>query len=137
MEIFGERQKLKKKRKNKISKMEPLLVFTLLIVITVSASSHPLEALDTTTFSPDDHSKMFFAVPPSGVNNSNNIIPQAPIKSNADESRLEITLNIDENDKEVVDSDLGKYFRAQARWSSGKFMVLICKKVFTSASDPV
>lgn len=83
--------------------MEPTVVALLLIAITVSASSHPLESSETTTSSPDDPSRIFFTIPQS-VDNA----AQAPIKS-ADENRLEITLKMDESDKEVIDSDLGKY----------------------------
>jgi hypothetical protein len=87
--------------------MEPSMVFKLLLVITVSASSHPLEAPDTTTFSPEEQSKIFFTVPSASANGSG--ISQAPIKSKSDESLLQITLKIDESDKEIVDSDMGKY----------------------------
>lgn len=81
------------------------MVFTLLVVLTVSASSHPLEALDTTTTSSiDDPNKIFFTLP-TGVGN----VSQVPIRpSTDDESRLEITLKMDESDKEIVDSDMGK-----------------------------
>lgn len=82
--------------------MEPTVV-ALLIAITVSASSHPLESLETTTSSPEDPSRIFFTIPQSADN-----VPQAPIKS-AGENRLEITLKMDESDKEVIDNDLGKY----------------------------
>lgn len=85
--------------------MEPSVVFSLLIIITVSASSHPLET--TTSSSSDEQNKIFFTVPSSAANNSN--VPQPPIKSGSGENRLEITLNIDENDKEIVDNDMGKY----------------------------
>lgn len=83
------------------------MVFTLLIVLAVSASSHPLEALDTTTTSSlDDPNKIFFTLP-TGVGSGN--MSQAPIRANSDdESRLEITLKMDESDKEIVDSDMGK-----------------------------
>ena len=57
-------------------------------------------------------------------NNNSNI----PIKPKADESRLEITLKMDENDKEVIDNDMGKYLR----WKKRK--KLICKKGLHSHS---
>ena len=80
--------------------MEPTVVFTLLIIITVCASSHPLETHDTTTFSPDDPNKVLLL----SIGN----ISQTTAKSSA-ENRLEITLKLDESDKEVVDNDMGKY----------------------------
>lgn len=85
--------------------MDPSVVFMFLVVITVCASSHPLEALDTTTFSPDDPNRIFFTMPSAADNN----VSHPAIKSNADENRLEITLKMDESDKEVVDTDMGKY----------------------------
>lgn len=101
----------------KKSKMDPSMVFSLLIVITVTASSHPL---DTTTLSPDDPNKIFFTVPSGSSGN----ISLPPIKSSASENRLEITLKMDESDKEIVDSDMGKYLETTL------CSVLICKKVF-------
>lgn len=84
-------------------------VFVLFIIITVCASLHPLEALDTTTLSPDDPNRIIYTLPASlGANNNNSNFPQAPIKSKADENRLEITLKMDESDKEIIDNDLGK-----------------------------
>lgn len=85
--------------------MEPSLVFTLLIIITVCASSHPLETLETTTASPEEPNRIF-TVPLPGVGGNGS---QAPVKPTADENRLEITLKIDESDKEVIDNDMGKY----------------------------
>ena len=85
------------------------MVFSLLIIITVTASSHPL---DTTTVSPDDPTKVFFTVPSS--NSGNNSLP---IKSSANENRLEITLKMDESDKEIVDNDMGKYLRSEQNCS--------------------
>lgn len=100
--------------------MDSWMMFTLLVVITVSASSHPFEAIDTTTTSSlDDPNKIFFTLP-SGVNMS-----QAPIRVNSDdESRLEITLKMDESDKEIVDSDMGK----RIEYSNQVENVIICKK---------
>lgn len=86
--------------------MEPT-VFTLFIIITVCASLHPLEAFDTTTLSPDDPNRIIYTLPANANNNSN--VSQAPIKSKADENRLEITLKMDESDKEIIDNDMGKY----------------------------
>lgn len=87
--------------------MDPSVVFMFLVVITVCASSHPLETLDTTTISPDDPNRIFFTVPSETNSNSDDSHPS--IKSKADENRLEITLKMDESDKEVVDTDMGKY----------------------------
>lgn len=92
--------------------MEPSMLFVLLAIITVSASSHPLETLDTTTSSPDARSEDF-TVPSSVVNSGNNNSNiKAPHKSNGDEIRLDISLKADESDKELkesIDNDLGKY----------------------------
>lgn len=77
-------------------------MFTLLLVITVCASSHPLEAPEATTSS---SKAVPFTVPSSAVSDS-----QASISANG-ENRLEITLKMDEGDKEVIDSDMGKYLR--------------------------
>lgn len=85
------------------------MVFTLLIIITVCASSHPLEALDATTASPEEQNKIFTVPLSSDVNGSSGNSSQAPIKPTSDENRLEITLKIDESDKEVIDNDMGKY----------------------------
>jgi len=85
------------KPREKKSKMDPSTVFSLFIIITVTASSHPL---DTTTASPDDPNKIFFTVSSS----SNISLP--PGKSIANENRLEITLKMDESDKEIVDIDM-------------------------------
>jgi hypothetical protein len=92
--------------------MEPTVMFALLFIITVSASLHPLEALDTTTLSPEDPNRIIYTLPPplSSNNNSSNIL-QASIKSKADENRLEITLKMDESDKEIIDNDMGKYLK--------------------------
>lgn len=73
-------------------------MFTLLIIITVCASLHPLEALDTTTLSSN---KIIYTLPIAA--------DKIPIRSKSDENRLEITLKLDENDKEVIDNDMGKY----------------------------
>lgn len=71
--------------------MEPT-IFLLLAVITVTASAHPLEAAETTS-------------PPVTANSA--VKPQ--------ESRLEITLKLDEqSDKEVIDNDMGKYLSRSA-----------------------
>lgn len=75
--------------------MEPMLGIGLLIIITVCASY----SLDPTEPSIDGQSRNLSA----GTNISNH----EPIKS-PDENRLEITLKIDENDKEIIDSDMGK-----------------------------
>jgi hypothetical protein len=102
----------------------------LLILITVSASSHPL---DTATVLPDGQSKVLSVIP-TGVNGSNSSSSsQLPIKSSTDENRLEITLNIDESDKEVVDNDMGKYFERDKQQSCST--LLICKKVSTLMSS--
>lgn len=99
--------------------MEPSIVFTLLIMITVSASAHPLEALDATTLPPpDNHNKVPFTVPSAGVGSNS----QAPTEK-AGENRLEITLKMDETDKEVItDTDMGKYPKQKS------FAVLICRQ---------
>lgn len=87
--------------------MEPSLVFTILTIITVCAS-HPLETLATTA-TPEEQNKIITVPLSSGVNGSSGNTSQAPIKSSSDESRLEITLKIDESDKEIIDNDMGKY----------------------------
>lgn len=97
-------------------------MFSLLIIITVTASSHPL---DTTTSSPDDPNKIFFTVPSS----SNISLP--PIKSIANENRLEITLKMDESDKEIVDIDTGKYLESR----KPKTTCANLQKGFPCASD--
>lgn len=79
------------------------MLFTLLVVVTVSASSHPLEAADATTLPTLEQHKI------SGVNGSGSTFSPAPNKPLGSENRLEITLKIDESDKEIVDSDMGKY----------------------------
>lgn len=111
--------------------MDPSVVFTFLVVITVCASSHPLDDLDTTTLSPDDPNRIFFTIPSAA--NSDNNASHPSIKSNADENRLEITLKMDESDKEVVDSDMGKYlsektngWEVEMRVSVGKTTTLLC-----------
>ena len=106
--------------------MEPTVMFTLLIIITVSASLHPLEAVDTTTLSPSNPNRIIYTLPAAETANNNN--SNIPIKPKADESRLEITLKMDENDKEVIDNDMGKYLR----WKELK--KLICKKGLHSHS---
>lgn len=88
--------------------MEPTTIFLLLAVITVSASSHPLEALDTTTSSTDAQTAP-----------SSSDVSRIPIRHN--ENRLEITLKMDEqNDKEVIDNDMGKYRSSQNEMLSRK-----------------
>lgn len=87
-------------------------MFMLLVIITVTASQHPLEALDMTTLSPDDPNSIIFTLPPpASANNNFSNVPQASIKSKADENRLEITLKLDESDKEIIDNDMGKYLK--------------------------
>lgn len=88
--------------------MEPTIVVALLIAITVSASTHPLESYDTTTSSPEDPSRIFFTIPQSFDN-----APQYPPNKSSGENRLEITLKMDESDKEVVDNDMGKYLESK------------------------
>lgn len=97
--------------------MDTTTVFSLLVIITVTAWSHPL---DDTTISPDDPNKIFFTVP-SGISSN---ISMPPFKSSADVNRLEITLKMDESDKEIVDSEMGKYFLSAKRDN----VIRICKK---------
>jgi hypothetical protein len=91
--------------------MEPSIVLVLLIAITVSASTHPLEALVTTTSPspPDNHNKVQLTVPSGVASSSSKNHSQAP---SGGENRLEITLKMDESDKEVItDTDMGKYLK--------------------------
>jgi hypothetical protein len=84
--------------------MKPTEMLSLLIIITVCASFVPLEAVDTTTLSSSDLNKIVYTLPSiTSSNNSNNSKPKP------NENRLEITLKMDENDKEVIDNDMGKY----------------------------
>lgn len=100
------------------------MLFMLLAIITVSASSHPLESPDATTSSPDASSKAIFTVPLSS---------DVPSKTNASENRLEITLKMDEqSDKEVVDNDMGKYPSPAARLTT--LPRLICRKVLRASA---
>lgn len=83
--------------------MEPLYIW-LLIALTVCASSlssHPLES----TQSPLDIGKN--AILSDSINDSK--VPLQPIKSQPEEIRLNITLKSDDNEKEIVDVDMGKY----------------------------
>lgn len=97
----------------------------LLAIITVSASSHPLESPDATTSSPDAPDKAIFTVPLSS---------DVPSKTNASENRLEITLKMDEqSDKEVVDNDMGKYPSPAVRVTT--LPRLICRKVLPCVAD--
>lgn len=79
--------------------MEPLLIF-LLITLTVCAS-HPLE----TTKSPLDISNNAILSGSSKTNDGS--VPLVPIKTHTEEIRLNISLAIDENEKEIVDIDMG------------------------------
>lgn len=100
------------------------MLFMLLAIITVSASSHPLESPDATTSLPDAASKAIFTVPLSDV----------PSKTNASVNRLEITLKMDEqSDKEVVDNDMGKYPSPAVVLTT--LARLICRKVFPCVGD--
>lgn len=83
--------------------MEPLFI-GILITLTVCAS-HPLE----TTKSPLDIGNNAIL---SNSKSNDDVVPSLPIhkpQSHTEEIRLNITLKSDENDKEVVDIDMGMY----------------------------
>lgn len=99
MQDIKEREKKKKKE----TKMEPLFI-GILITLTVCAS-HPLE----TTKSPLDIGNNAIL---SNSKSNDDVVPSLPIhkpQSHTEEIRLNITLKSDENDKEVVDIDMGMY----------------------------
>lgn len=105
-------------------------MFMLLVIITVTASQHPLETLDLTTLSPDDPNSIIFTLPtPSSANSNFSRVPQAPIKSKADENRLEITLNLDESDKEIIDNDMGKYLKRGKKKENANLQKGLCRSV--------
>lgn len=97
--------------------MEKSVVFVLLVLLTVTVSSQPL---DSTTPNPDDPNSIFFTVPAT-------VSQAAPIRNKSDESRLEITLKLDESDKEVIDNDMGKYPESRAGGTA-----IICRKAVFS-----
>jgi hypothetical protein len=85
--------------------MEPLFI-GILITLTVCAS-HPLE----TTKSPLDIGNNAIL---SNSKTNDDVVPSIPIhNSHTEEIRLNITLKSDENDKEVVDIDMGMYKHSQ------------------------
>lgn len=106
--------------------MEPLLIELLLITLTVcaSSSSHPLESTQS---------------PLGDTKNSSLILPKS---LQSEEIRLNITLKSDENEKENVDIDMGKYHMKKIflrignaapplRWTTiMKRMFLCCRPFF-------
>lgn len=81
----------------KRNKMKPLLIELLLITLTVCASSsHPLES----TQSPLVDAKK----------GNISLISSSKKLLQSEEIRLNITLKSDENEKENVDIDMGKYW---------------------------
>ena len=92
--------------------MEPLFI-GILITLTVCAS-HPLE----TTKSPLDIGNNAIL---SNSKTNDDVVPLIPIhKSHTEEIRLNITLKNDENDKEVVDIDMGMYTQRFVVWRQTK-----------------
>lgn len=92
--------------------MEPLFI-GILITLTVCAS-HPLE----TTKSPLDIGNNAIL---SNSKTNDDVVPLTPIhKSHTEEIRLNITLKNDENDKEVVDIDMGMYTQRFDVWRHTK-----------------
>lgn len=98
--------------------MKSMIMLTLLILsITVHASSLPFAEMETTEKSLSSRSTInpnIFNIKPTlpSANGNSTIHNQHPTKPDNDENLLRITLDMNDDDKEVVDQDMGKYRKA-------------------------